>query len=1054
MDIHDIGRSRPGSSTPPIGSPTFNGFLDNIPHSYRSINQFRSSSPVGDALGRRQSVKPAHKSADENPLVKRNIVDYSPDDQITHLVAGHNKVAIATKDKKILLIDTKTSEQSICDIAHYYGSRLWQIKIYRLFLDPTGKFLLISVAFAKDGMPYENLIYIKQLQSLQKLKNHLISSVAWNYPRATSSQQQSQLTGTLSTGTILLGTSKGLVLQTEFTQSDETKFFPLKIGPGHYVKEIFDVGPEAGAITGIEYHQINNNNLATERSFVILLSTNNRLYRMVGNASANVDPPPLQLIMTQNSSNYTDVPGRFMNSKLDVHYPSSSPNSIPTRFAWLTEPGIMTGELYEHLTECRSTFESNEDINMIPYTNPEELAMPISSSVPSGYSPQSGVTPYKEKPISLVVTNFHVVILMRFCIRVICILNNLTVYEDIFPKHDEVQGMSKDPVRNIIYVYFTRMILRYRIPNENKHIWKIFLDQKRYDLAKRYSSGDKSNFDRVICEEALHYFKMKEYEKSAEIFARSKKSFEDVSVMFLEVNRKKALRKYLMIRLDEFENGSIQQTMALYWLFELIISSITILESEKDKEQTTGELEELNSELTQLLDCKQVVDCLRRHPNIFYGVIQNYANYKIYIRVATLIGDHDHLMRAHMYTKEYDEALGILRDLNRVDLFYLHGHLLMKHRPKEFVDALIEQPKIDPSKLIPILMQENPYYNKCCETIRYLEYCVNDLRSDCRIIHNTLFDLYARYRKEDLLIDYLKREIGVDSSQLCYLDLQSCLRVCTGLKLFRTCVVIYSHMNLHDEAVNLALEFDVELAKSIVKQVESDDHQKRLWLAIAKKVLTQKAANIEVAAQLLDESKLLKIEDVLIFFPEYKSVDTIETALHQSLQAKRNEILSIRDGTYEIIANEIRSEIKTFKVRYSKLKCGQKCEICSQNIMLRPLYLFPCGHLFHYDCIIKEIISIDPQYHGIEEKLRLLSLEPSSQQQQQQQQQQKLTSSFSKQQSISLNSFSSQDNKVNLVIDKEKIINELHEITSKECIYCGGFLANYIDKPAPKRADL
>lgn len=979
------------------------------------------------------------------PLLKKNIVEFSPDEPITHLVAGQNQVAIAMKDKRILLIDTKTSEQSTCDIGRYYGSRLSQIKIYRMFLDPTGKFLLISVAFAADNQPYENLLFIKQLQSLQRLKNHLISAVAWNYPKPSSNQQQTQMTGTLSTGTILLGTKKGLVLQTEFTQSDETKFFPLKTGPGHYVKEIFDVGQEAGAITGIKYHQINNNNLVTEKSFVILLSTNNRLYRMVGNVAANVDPPPLHLILAQAASNYRDVPGRFMNSKLDLHYPTNPPNSLPTRFAWLTEPGVMTSELHDQLVACRSSFDSNEEINIIPYISPEDASMPISASTPAGMSPQFGsmTSSYYDKPISMVVTNFHLIILMRYCIRAICILNNLTVYEDSFvANHGEVQGMCKDPVKNIIYVYFKRVIFRYRIPNEYKNVWKIFLEQKRFDLAKRYSSGDETNYDRVICEEALHHFKLGDYDKSAEMFARSKKPFEDVSLMFMDVNRQKALKKYLMIRLDEFEDASTQLTMTLCWLFELIISSITILETERDNDKVAEELDELYCELEQLLECRQVVDCLKQHPNLFYGVIQNYANFKIYIRVATLISDHEHLARAHMYAKEHEEALKILRDLKRADLFYTYGHLLMKHKPKEFVDALIEQPNIDPSKMIPILIQENPYYNKCCETIRYLEHCVHNLHTDCKIIHNTLFDLYARYRNEELLMEYLGSEIGPENSQFCHLDLQSCLRVCTGLKLSKTCVVIYSYMGLYDEAVNLALGFDVELAKSIVKQVESEDHQKRLWLAIAKKVLTEKDANIEVAARLLDESKMLKIEDVLIFFPEYKSVDTIQTALHKSLQSKRNEIISIRDGTYEIIANEIRREIKSFKVRYSKLKCGQKCEICSQNIMSRPLYLFPCGHLFHYDCIIREIIAIDPQYHDIEDKLKLLSIESSSKQSQQSQ---KLTSSFTKRQSISVNSFSSQENKMPPPVDKEKIINDLYEMTSKECVHCGSFLANYID---------
>lgn len=309
----------------------------------------------------------------------------------------------------------------------------------------------------------------------------------------------------------------------------------------------------------------------------------------------------------------------------------------------------------------------------------------------------------------------------------------------------------------------------------------------------------------------------------------------------------------------------------------------------------------------------------------------------------------------------------------------------------------------------------------------------------------------------------------------CLLDLQSCLRLCFKLKLLRACVVIYSHMGLYDEAVNLALEFDVQLAKEIAsRRVESEEHQKRLWLAIARDVLKGQA-DIELAAQLLDESKrLLKIEDVLIFFPNYKTVDQIKSALHQSLEGKRNEIKTICDGAFESIGERIRSEILTFKGRYSRLKCGQKCEICARNIMARSHFLFPCGHLFHYDCIIKEIMAIDPAYGAIGEKLRQLALDstgaasPSSTQFQLQWQLQKQLGSNSaaqRQQSLSLSSFSSQSKLAPFVAtasqssaaptppppppaDRKRLADELYELSSRECLYCGDFLATYIDRPA------
>lgn len=1042
-------------------------------------------------------------------MLERHKVDFTPDEPITHLAAGHNQVVIATKDKKILTIDTRSSKESYCDIARYLGNRLAQAKVYNLFLDPTGKFVLISLAYAADNQPLENLLYVNQVQALTRLKNHLISAIAWDFPKTGTI---STTTNTNSTGTILLGTTKGLVLQTEFIHSDETKFFPLTPGPRQYVKELFDVGLEAGSITGLEYHQIVNNS-QTEKSFIILVCTDSRLYRMVGNVPANVDPPQLHLIFGQNSTNYKEIPGRLNHSKLDLYYPPSPTNSPPIRFAWLTEPGVMTSEIFNQLSSCKSSFNSDEDINLIPYTNPEEVTVPLSSSTLStGMSPPfNGMMAgyYQDKPISIVVTKFHIVILFRHCIRAICILNNLTVYEEYFsPNYGNVHGMSKDPVRNIIWVYCKRAVFRYKIANENKNVWKIYLEQKRFDLARKYSSGDEVNFDRVVCEEAQHYFRLKEYEKSAEIFARSKKAFEDVSLMFMEVRSTKALKKYLSIRLEEFDsNQTTQLTMTLGWLFELIVSSISrvtqchasqgLLTSggltNGGDEKTAAELDELFVELDTLFENKIVVDCIRSHSSLFYGIIKNYSNWDLFVRVAKLVGDYEHVVQCYLDLGDCEKALEVLRSVKKADLFYKYGHILMKRMPKELVDALIQQRDIKPTKLIPVLIQENLYFNKCQETKRFLEHCINELNTDSKVIHNYLFELYARNSDESQLMSYLENEISTlpggglfdsligqqspqqqQQQQYCSLDLQLCLRLCTELKLVKTCVMLYSYMGLYDEAVHLALTFDMELAKSIAKKVDPEDHQKRLWLSIAENVLS-KDADIQVATSLLRECRLLKIEDILPFFPDYTTIDFFKDAIRQSLQEYRNQIMSLRDGTYDNIADEIRGEIKAFRSRYSIIKVGQRCEICSHSIMSRTFYVFPCGHLFHNDCIIKEIIAMDPQYKGIEEKLKQLTLDQiqqpatsgvapvSSSSLGQLSSSNKFMSSYTKQQAMMMiNSASSQQgaNQTRqqqqqpplaqmIETNKEKLVAELDEIISSECIYCGSLLASYVDKPAP-----
>lgn len=998
LTMDNLGRFRPTGSSPPIGSPTnFAEFLDGgqggVAQSLRS-NQFRPPSPV---------VRPQQQSrnSDDPPLLKRSKVDYTPDEPITNLVSGRSQIAIATKDKKISVIDTSTSEQTSCDISRYLGSRLLQARIHKLFMDPTGKFILISLAYAADNQPMENLLYVKQVQPLPRLKNYLISAVAWNHPKTNSSSNTSN-----STGTILLGTTKGLVLQTELMPNDESKFFPLASGPRQYVKEVFDVGSDVGAITGIEYHQIPSTT-QTEKAFIIIISTNSRLYRMLGSVPANVDPPPLHTIFAQNINSYKDVPGRFTNSKLDLYYPS--PTAPPTRFAWLTEPGVLTSDIHNQFNQCRTSFESNEDINIISYITPRETIndIPLSTSTPSGLSPPSGYMNayFYDKPVSMIVTNFHILIAFRHCLKAICILNDLTVYEEYFStKYGHIQGISKDPIKNIIWVYCERAVYRYKILNENKNIWKIYLDQRRFDLARKYSSSDENNYDRVICEEAQHYFKQKDYEKSAEIFARSKRPFEDVSLMFMEAKSSKALKKYLTIRLDQFDSNQMTQiTMTLAWLLDLIMSSISVISLQSTTDATVEETQELYSELDSLLENEQIIRCLREHSTLFYGVIMNYMDWNTCIRVAKLIGDSDFVVQRYIDLGKLDDALEMIKSDPKDEFYYTYGHLFMKRKPKEFIDTLIERPNIDPERLIPILIQENPYFNKCSETIRYLEHCIKNLRTDSKVIHNYLFELYARHKDENTLIEYLDNELSPDNVQQPHLDLQLCLRLCTELKLIKACVSLYSYMGMYDEALSLTLNVDLELAKSVARKPDCEDEQKKMWLIIAEHVLTMNK-DIQIATDLLRESKLLRIEDILPFFPDSKTIDYFRDAIRKSLQDYRNQIMLLKDGTFDNIAEDIRSEIKTFRNRYSIIRVEQKCEICSQNLLLRTCYVFPCGHLFHSDCMIKEIIAIDPQYKGLEDKLKQIATDETRQQ--------------------------------------------IEDVISSECVYCGSLLAN-IDKPAP-----
>ena len=96
-----------------------------------------------------------------------------------------------------------------------------------------------------------------------KIRGHLITAVAWN-------QYNTSLT---STGPILMGTTRGLIFETEI--STESTMFSTT-GIEKQWKQLYDLGKggQASAITGLEYHRVPNS-----KRFFIFVTTNSRLYQ-------------------------------------------------------------------------------------------------------------------------------------------------------------------------------------------------------------------------------------------------------------------------------------------------------------------------------------------------------------------------------------------------------------------------------------------------------------------------------------------------------------------------------------------------------------------------------------------------------------------------------------------------------------------------------------------------------------------------------------------------------------------------------------------------------
>ncbi|RWW21179.1 hypothetical protein GW17_00014676 [Ensete ventricosum] len=142
-------------------------------------------------------------------------------------------------------------------------------------------------------------------------------------------------------------------------------------------------------------------------------------------------------------------------------------------------------------------------------------------------------------------------------------------------------------------------------------------------------------------------------------------------------------------------------------------------------------------------------------------------------------------------------------------------------------------------------------------------------------------DPFLSNEDESALVRFLQFKFGrgrPNGPEFFY-DPKYALRLCLKEKKMRACIHIYSMMSMHEEAVALALQVDPELAMAEADKVEDDeDLRKKLWLMIAKHVIEQekgvKRENIRRAIAFLKETDgLLKIEDILPFFPDFALID-------------------------------------------------------------------------------------------------------------------------------------------------------------------------------------
>ncbi|MCL4138305.1 UNVERIFIED_CONTAM: hypothetical protein GTU68_023931 [Idotea baltica] len=532
------------------------------------------------------------------------------------------------------------------------------------------------------------------------------------------------------------------------------------------------------------------------------------------------------------------------------------------------------------------------------------------------------------------------------------------MFED-FPPEDcgQFVGIYKDNVKGSIWVFSERGIFKYKVDKEERNIWRVYLEASNFEMAKVYCRSDEVSLAYVLLKEAEATFEKKEYVKSAKLFADVPTSFEQICLKFLEVRAEDALKVYLKTKLGNTSvNEQTQLTLLVMWLMELHLRQLGMLR-DTDK-RNTAEYSVLDEEFQALLRDQKVRHCIHQNATAVYTLLASHDDQDNYVGVALIMKDFNRVVLHFMAHQRHMEALKVMSTQNSDKLFYQHTPTLLQVIPRATIDALIAQGRrLNPVLLLPTLVHGHSSYGLTKEVLRYIEFCVDRLEVRDQVIHNFLVTLYCAENSEKLL-SYLKLQ-GDDRESVSY-DLKFALRECTTAGRDVACIHILTAIELHQEAVEMALlKGETCLAKAIANRVKhKPDLCKKLWLAIAAHVV-QKEQDVGRAMQVLKECALIQIEDILPFFPDFVTIDQFKDAICKSLQEYNEHIQHLKGEMDEATrtANSIRADIKKFKKKHSVVRSEDRCSECGFPLLTRSFYLFPCGHKFHQDCLTDAVLN-------------------------------------------------------------------------------------------------
>ncbi|OLN87856.1 Vacuolar protein sorting-associated protein 18-like protein [Colletotrichum chlorophyti] len=844
---------------------------------------------------------------------------------------ANNVLVLALSNGRILRIDLNRPED-IDDID--LPKKPAEIGVIRrMFLDPTASHLLICTALGENYYLHSQH---KHPRPLARLRGVSIESVAWNPSLPTASTRE-----------ILLGASDGNIYEAFIETTSEFYKKDIKLKILHKLPD--------GPITGLWADTLPGRPDMRR----VLIATQIRLFHLAGKVgNGNDSGGSIYTKLFESEQPTVHEVSRSSTAAASVLVVSPDPPDLnpyegeahERAYAWLSAQGVFHGQLASSAEGSKIFNESN----MLPRSQ-------LGSS--DGPGRRKATADFIE---AIALTQWHIVSLIGGRVVATNRLTGEVVYDQtVLDPGQRAVSFSVDLQKNTFWLFTGQEIFEVVVRDEDRNIWQIMLKHQQFDGALQHAKTPAQK-ETVATAYGDYLVSKRQFMEAASVYGRSNKPFEEVALTFIDNAEPDALRKYLLAKLGTLKKAAVmQRIMVASWLVEIFMARLNSLDDTiitqaeladgLNPAQSREQLQTVQSEFQDFVS-KYKSDLDRR---TVYDVISSHGREQELLYFANSVNDYNYVLSYWVQRERWTEVLTVLKKQTDPEVFYRYSTVLMTHVATELVEILMRHSDLVPRKLIPSLLEYNRNFEGGLaqnQAIRYLQYVINQLNSKDSAVHNTLVSIYASHssKEEAGLLSYLESQ-GDEP----HFDPDFALRLCIQHHRTLSCVHIYTNMGQYLQAVDLALSHNqVELASVIADRPMSNPSlRKKLWLAVARKVISQ-SNGIKTAIDFLKRCDLLKIEDLIPFFPDFVVIDDFKEEICTALEDYSRNIDTLKKEMDESsqTATNIKIDIAALDHRYAIVEPGEKCYVCGLPLLSRQFFVFPCQHSFHSDCLGRRVL--------------------------------------------------------------------------------------------------